>query len=123
MINERMQEAPPIATAAVEHWETLKDPDLPDAFVLHAPMVRKNLKPQTTHAQVRPSGVIHLLLIVARPRGGRDVGYRTISRPLVETLRMPVASLMNKLPAPSTATPVGLFRCALVAGMPSMGSA
>jgi len=69
------------------HWEALKDPELPEAFVLRAPMVRKNLVPQTVRAQVRASPVINVLLIVARPHGRFDVGYRTISRPLVESLR------------------------------------
>jgi tetratricopeptide (TPR) repeat protein len=69
------------------HWEALKDPALPEAFVLRVPMVRKNLVPQIIRAQVRPGPVINVLLIVARPRGRFDVGYRTISRPLVESLR------------------------------------
>ena len=40
--------------------------------------------------------------------------------PLVETLRMWLLprSAMNRLPAPSTATPSGQFSCALVAGPP-----
>ena len=69
------------------HWEALKDPELPEAFALRAPMVRKNLVPQTVPAHVHLSPVINVLLIVARPRGRFDVGYRTISRPLVESLR------------------------------------
>ncbi len=50
-------------------------------------MVRKNLKPQALPASVRSSPVINLLIVTARPSGIRDVGYRTISRPLVEALR------------------------------------
>lgn len=69
------------------HWEALKDPKLPDAFVLHTTMVRKNLTPQTLQARVKDSPTINVLLIVARPHGRLDVGYRTISRPLVECLR------------------------------------
>jgi len=69
------------------HWEALKDSELPEAFVLRAPMVRKNLVPQTVPAHVHLSPVINVLLIVARPRGRLDVGYRTISQPLVESLR------------------------------------
>ena len=69
------------------HWEALKDPKLPDAFVLHTTMVRKNLVPQTLQARVKDSPTINVLLIVARPHGRFDVGYRTISRPLVECLR------------------------------------
>src|SRR6266567_9456359 len=69
------------------HWEALKDPQLPQPLALQATMVRQNLKPQVVHATVRSSPTINLLLVTARPFGKRDVGYRTISRPLVEVLR------------------------------------
>ena len=44
-------------------------------------------------ADVRETTTINLLIVTSRPRGRNDVGYRTISRPLVELLRnsrMPV---------------------------------
>ncbi|HJT56452.1 MAG TPA: CHAT domain-containing protein, partial [Ktedonobacteraceae bacterium] len=69
------------------HWEALKDPRLPQPLVLSATMVRKNVKPVVIRTTVQPSPTINLLVITARPRGGRDVGYRTISRPLVDSLR------------------------------------
>ncbi|MFC1835830.1 hypothetical protein ACFL2Q_14095, partial [Thermodesulfobacteriota bacterium] len=69
------------------HWEALKDPRLPRPLALEATMVRRNLKPQTVRAQLRPSPTINLLVVTARPYGVLDVGYRTISRPLVEGLR------------------------------------
>jgi tetratricopeptide (TPR) repeat protein len=69
------------------HWEALKDPKLPHPLALQASMVRKNLTPQVMQARVNPSPTINLLVIVARPGGAQDVGYRTISRPLVEALR------------------------------------
>jgi hypothetical protein len=69
------------------HWEALKDPDLPQPLVLQALMVRRNLEPQPVRASVRPSPTINLLIVTARPGGPRDVGYRVISRPLVDTLR------------------------------------
>lgn len=69
------------------HWEGLKDPDLPRPFALDVPMVRKNLRPQVVKAVVRSSPTINLLIVTSRPSGTRDVGYRTISRPLVEALR------------------------------------
>lgn len=68
------------------HWEALRDPSMPRAFALDAPMVRKNLKPQVLKSSVRPSPTINILVVTARPGGARDVGYRTISRPLVEAL-------------------------------------
>src|SRR5579863_2229380 len=69
------------------HWEALKDPDLPKPLALQATMVRQNLEPPTIQAGVQPSPTINLLIVIARPYGRQDVGYRTISRPLVETLR------------------------------------
>ena len=62
------------------HWEALKDPRLPQPLALQAAIVRKNLVPQALPAPVRPSGTINVLIVTARPSGGRDVGYRTISR-------------------------------------------
>src|SRR6266568_8999139 len=69
------------------HWESIKDPKLAQPLALQAAMVRKNLKPQALPASVRSSPTINLLIVTARPSGIRDVGYRTISRPLVEALR------------------------------------
>ena len=69
------------------HWEALKDPELPQPFALQASFVRRNFQPQAILAQLRPSPTINLLVVSARPCGGRDVGYRTISRPLVNALR------------------------------------
>lgn len=69
------------------HWEALKDPKLPQPFSVLATMVRKNRNPQTLKATVRTSPTVNLLIVTARPRGERDVAYRTISRPLVDGLR------------------------------------
>jgi len=69
------------------HWEALKDPALPRAFALETTMVRQKLRPQTMRATVRSAPTVRILVVVARPRGRTDVGYRTISRPLVESLR------------------------------------
>ncbi|MBA2285112.1 MAG: tetratricopeptide repeat protein, partial [Ktedonobacteraceae bacterium] len=69
------------------HWEALKDPKLPQPFALQAPMARQNVTPQVMPAGARPSPTINLLIVTARPRGRWDVGYRTISQPLVEELR------------------------------------
>lgn len=69
------------------HWEALKDPDLPQPFALQAPFVRRNLTPRTLEAKVRASPTLNVLVVTARPGAGRDVGYRTISRPLVDSLR------------------------------------
>lgn len=68
------------------HWEALKDPELPQPLALQATIMRKNLISQAIPTTVCPSPTINLLIITARPRGKRDIGYRTISGPLVEAL-------------------------------------
>src|SRR5260221_2493088 len=84
------------------HWEGLKDPELPAPLVLQATLVRKNLVPPTIQSPVRPSPTINLLVVTARPHGTRDVGYRTISRPLVEALRQTAIPIQIDILRPGT---------------------
>ncbi|HKX30164.1 MAG TPA: tetratricopeptide repeat protein [Blastocatellia bacterium] len=69
------------------HWESIVDPRIKRPLALDAPTVRKTPRPQVVKAQMRPSPTINLLLIVSRPGEQEDIGYRTISRPLIELLR------------------------------------
>ena len=69
------------------HWEALWDPKLPQPFALQSTFICRNLQPQVMRARVRESPTINVLVVTARPGLGRDVGYRTISRPLVAALR------------------------------------
>ncbi len=84
------------------HWEALKDPNLRQPLALQATMVRKNLKPATISATVQPSPIINLLIVTARPHGRQDVGYRTISRPLVEALRRANVPVQIEILRPGT---------------------
>ncbi|MDB9375156.1 tetratricopeptide repeat protein [Nodularia sphaerocarpa] len=68
------------------HWEALQDPDLSRPLAVDCVMLRKNVKPAPVSANVQLSPVINLLVVVARPDEERDVGYRTISRPLLELI-------------------------------------
>ncbi len=68
------------------HWEALYDPQLGHQLALHAPIIRQNQTPQAFAATMQEAQTINILVVVARPAGSRDVGYRTISRPLVEEL-------------------------------------
>ena len=68
------------------HWEAMRDPDLPRPLAVDCIMVRKSVKPTSTSAYVEPSPVINLLVVTARPDEEDDVGYRTISRPLIELI-------------------------------------
>ena len=65
-------------------------------------MFRKNLKPQALPASVRTSPTINLLIVTARPSGAHDVGYRTISRPLVEALRQTSIPIQVEILRPGT---------------------
>jgi tetratricopeptide (TPR) repeat protein len=84
------------------HWEALKDPRLPRAFALEGTMVRQNLKPRALAAGARSWPALHLLVVTARPFGPQDVGARTISRPLIETLRQSTARVEVDLLRPGT---------------------
>nr|WP_228060526.1 MULTISPECIES: CHAT domain-containing protein [unclassified Coleofasciculus] len=68
------------------HWEALRDPDLPRPLAVDCVMLRKRVQPVPVQANVQPFPVINLLIVTARPDEEKDVGYRTISRPLIEAI-------------------------------------
>ncbi|WP_420632265.1 tetratricopeptide repeat protein [Candidatus Leptofilum sp.] len=69
------------------HWEALKDPQLARPFAVECSFLRQNDTPPPIDVQLKPSPTLNILLVSARPDGRRDVGYRTISRPLIEALQ------------------------------------
>lgn len=69
------------------HWEALQDPDLPRPLAVDSVLIRKNVTPAIISANVNESPTVNLLVVTARPNAEEDVGYRTISRPLVEAIR------------------------------------
>ncbi|MDM8562016.1 CHAT domain-containing protein, partial [Candidatus Marithioploca araucensis] len=69
------------------HWEALKDPDSDHALALHHPIIRKPVGHPPPMVAGQASPTLNVLLVIARPNGKHDVGYRTISRPLVEMLQ------------------------------------
>ncbi|MEM6765134.1 MAG: tetratricopeptide repeat protein [Bacteroidota bacterium] len=68
------------------HWETLKDPNDSRPLAIEQLMVRKNEDRVNKRAELQPANQLRVLLMTSRPGGRQDVGYRTISRPLVEAL-------------------------------------
>ena len=68
------------------HWECLRDPDTNFTFAIDGVLIRKPQEAQVIEADFEEAPAINLLLVTARPSGKYDVGYRTISRPLVEML-------------------------------------
>ncbi|MEL4895033.1 CHAT domain-containing protein [Crocosphaera sp. Alani8] len=69
------------------HWESLQDPDLPRPLAIESIFIRKSVEPASISAEVKEFPTVNLLVVIARPHGDDDVGYRTISRPLVEAIR------------------------------------
>jgi tetratricopeptide (TPR) repeat protein len=68
------------------HWEALQDPDFPRPLAVDCVMLRKSVNSAVGSVNLPPSPVINLLVVVARPDEEKDVGYRTISRPLLELI-------------------------------------
>jgi hypothetical protein len=68
------------------HWEALKDPDHPTPLATEAIFTRKRFQSGGVSVTLAPSPVINLLVVTARPDEEADVGYRTISRPLIEAI-------------------------------------
>jgi|694.fasta_scaffold18185_4 tetratricopeptide (TPR) repeat protein len=68
------------------HWEALRDPDFPRPLAIDCVMLRKSVNSAVGSVNLPPSSVINLLVVVARPDEEKDVGYRTISRPMLELI-------------------------------------
>lgn len=83
------------------HWEALNDPNK-GPIALEVPLVRNTLTPRVIEAKAQSSPTIRLLIVTARPNGRSDVGYRTVSRPLVESLRQAAIPVKIDILRPGT---------------------
>ena len=84
------------------HWEALRDPELDGPLAVRVPVTRRvALLPSKFEL---PSGqpTLNILLVTARPFGRGDVGYRTISRPLLDALRQASVPVTVDLVRPGT---------------------
>jgi len=69
------------------HWESIKDPSLPNPLATElVNIVRKNNNPPAIEAKIKAYPQINLLIVTARPDEDEDVGYRTITRPMIELI-------------------------------------
>src|SRR5712691_1213534 len=75
-------------------WEALRDPEA--GVLAHTCQIERRLNklrdPQSLSNSL-PNDRVNILLVVARPYGERDIGFRSIARPLVELIEK------EKLPA------------------------
>ncbi|ATO84214.1 hypothetical protein ACWT_4799 [Actinoplanes sp. SE50] len=75
------------------HWETLCDPERGERLALRMPLVRQDTRVPLPYRLPDPAPTLNILVVTARPFGSRDVGYRTISQPLLDAIgrtRLPV---------------------------------
>ncbi|MGF1519277.1 MAG: CHAT domain-containing protein, partial [Nodosilinea sp.] len=85
------------------HWEALKDPDHPTPLATEAIFTRKRFRAGGTPTlALHPSPVINLLVVTARPNEESDVGYRTISRPLIEAIHQAQLRVKVEILRPGT---------------------
>ncbi|HEV8560196.1 MAG TPA: tetratricopeptide repeat protein [Actinophytocola sp.] len=84
------------------HWEALRDPELDTPLALRLPITRRADLHKTTFKLPDPRPTLNILLVTARPNGPRDVGYRTISRPLLDALRQASMPVTLDLVRPGT---------------------
>lgn len=68
-------------------WEALADPALSVPLAVRVPMVRRLDMMPIGFEALPPRTTLNILVVTARPGGSHDVGYRTISRPLLDNLR------------------------------------
>jgi tetratricopeptide (TPR) repeat protein len=84
------------------HWEALRDPKLDTPLAVRLPVSRRvELRP-VSFAVAEPQETLNILVVTARPDGPRDVGYRTISRPLLDALRQASLPVTVDLVRPGT---------------------
>ena len=70
------------------HWEAMRDPKAVRPMAIDGVMVRqRHIRGRANPISIAPSTVLNLLIVTARPNEEEDVGYRTISRPMVEAIR------------------------------------
>jgi tetratricopeptide (TPR) repeat protein len=84
------------------HWEALRDPDLATPLAVRLPVTRRvaGLGSQFELPGKRPT--LNVLVVTARPNGPADVGYRTVSRPLLDAVRAAQLPVTVNLVRPGT---------------------
>lgn len=68
-------------------WELLWDPSSPNPLALDLAGMSRALQGAGLPTPTRVSGdVLRVLMVIARPAGAQDIGYRMVARPLLERL-------------------------------------
>ncbi|KJE19995.1 ATP-dependent transcriptional regulator [Frankia torreyi] len=84
------------------HWETLRDPELPSPLAVRLPVTRR-VEPLSGRFEAGSGrATLNILVVTARPDGPSDVGFRTLSRPLLDALRQAAVPVTVDLVRPGT---------------------
>jgi tetratricopeptide (TPR) repeat protein len=84
------------------HWEALRDPELGGPLAVRLPVTRRVALLPSRFELPAGQPTLNILLVTARPFGRGDVGYRTISRPLLDALRRASVPVTVDLVRPGT---------------------
>jgi tetratricopeptide (TPR) repeat protein len=68
------------------HWEALRDPNRDVQLALRMPLVRQDARHGLAYHLPDQVATLNILVVTARPLGYLDVGYRTISQPMIEAI-------------------------------------
>ncbi|MFJ1768440.1 CHAT domain-containing protein [Amycolatopsis sp. NPDC088138] len=84
------------------HWEALVDPALESPVALRVPMTRRVDSNPVRFTLPGAQPTLNILVVTARPDGAHDVGYRTVSRPLVNAIHQSSLPVRIDLVRPGT---------------------
>ena len=84
------------------HWEALRDPELDAPLSVRVPVTRRVARLPSAFELPAWQPTLNILLVTARPFGQGDVGYRTISRSLLDALRQASVPVTVDLVRPGT---------------------
>ena len=84
------------------HWEALRENAAGTPLGVRVPVVRRVENVERGFDVEAQGPALNVLVVTARPLGARDVGYRTISRPLLAALRQARVPVSVDLVRPGT---------------------
>ena len=84
------------------HWEALVDPASGSPLAVRMPVTRRIDGLGSRFDVANTGDTLNILVVTARPDGSRDVGYRTISRPLLDGLAQADRPVRIELVRPGT---------------------
>jgi tetratricopeptide (TPR) repeat protein len=84
------------------HWETLRDPGADTPLGVRVPITRRVGELASRFDLPTDRATLNVLVVSARPDGPKDIGYRTISRPLLDAMRQAHVPVAVDLVRPGT---------------------